>query len=281
LMGGRATGRPAAALVEAFGRDPNSWTDWLPRIAAVAPAPVLEATLARLREREGAVSGWAEFVRMLADAVGDVAAFRSTYSDNALRSPAAAAEVARRLLAEGRVEEAGRLLQDARAAAPKFKILGGRDAAAEPDFEWETAWIDYLEQSDRRDEAQDTRWASFERTLSAARAKAFTQRLTDFQDVEAEGRAFELAATHPDFQKGLAFLMDWPALPEAARMIAARGDEVKAGADQVELWAGRLLARQPAAAHSLLRKAAAAAFRRRDFATCDRLTLEADAINEG
>jgi hypothetical protein len=72
--------------------------------------------------------------------------------------------------------------------------------------------------------------------------------------------------------------MEWPAIPEAAGMILARADEVKAPAGQAELWAGRLRARQPAAAHLLLRKAAAAAFARRDFATCDRLTQEADAI---
>jgi len=176
--------------------------------------------------------------------------------------------------------EAGELLEAARSAAPKFKLLGGRGEPAEPDFDWETAWIEYLERSGKREAAQAARWASFERTLSASRAKDFTRRLSDFEDVEAEGRAFELAAAHADVQRGLSFLMDWPALPEAARLIQARGDEIKVGADLAELWAGRLRARQPAAAHTLLRKAAAAAFRRRDFATCDRLTLEADAMND-
>ncbi len=61
-------------------------------------------------------------------------------------------------------------------------------------------------------------------------------------------------------------------------MIQARADEIQAPAEAAELWASRLRARQPAAAHLLLRKAAAAAFRRRELATCDRLTLEADAI---
>lgn len=281
-VGRLISGRDAAqapALVEAIVRDPTRWIDWLPRFTTRVPGPLLAETLELVQPRQGSLPGWADLVRLLADAVGDVDAFRSTYSENALRAPSAAAEVARRLLAADRIEEAGRLLDDARAAAPKLRILGRQGDADEPDFDWETVWLDYLERSGRAEAAQVARWSSFERTLSAERARAFTRRLTDFQDVEAEGRAFEYAASHPDFQRGLAFLMDWPALPEAARMIEARGDEVKVGAEQAELWAGRLRARQPAAAHTLLRKAAAAAFRRRDFATCDRLTLAADALN--
>jgi hypothetical protein len=72
--------------------------------------------------------------------------------------------------------------------------------------------------------------------------------------------------------------MDWPALAEAARLIQARGEDIQISHEAAELWAAKLRGRQPAAAHTLLRKAAAAAFRRRDFATCDRLTAEADAI---
>ena len=123
------------------------------------------------------------------------------------------------------------------------------------------------------------RWSSFERTLSVDRLKAFTRGLAEFQDVEAEQRAFDYAAHHSDFARGLRFLMRWPALPEAARMIQARPDDVQAPPEQAELWAAQLRRRQPAAAEMLLRKAAAAAFRRRDFATSDRLAKEADAIN--
>jgi hypothetical protein len=269
----------AAALAQAIGRDASSWSAWLPILTANAPRPVVEAALGLLRAREGAVPGWGDLVRALADAVGDAEAYQATFSANALRAPSAAAEVAQRLLAAGDVEEAGRLLTAADAAAPKFGPLGALGKTSEPDFAWETAWIEYLERSGQPDAAQAARWSSFERTLSAERARAFTRRLSDFKDVEAESQAFAYAAGHPDAQKALAFLMDWPALPEAARMIEARGGEISVGVDQAEVWARRLQVRQPAAAHMLLRKAAAAAFRRRDFATCDRLTAEADAIN--
>jgi hypothetical protein len=182
-------------------------------------------------------------------------------------------------MASGRVAEAGRLLQ---AAAPKARDgrvpPGGEAGPGEPVYDWESTWIDYLESANEPEAAQAARWASFERTLSAPRARAFTGRLGGFDDVVAEERAFAHAAGHPDFERGLQFLMEWPAHAEAARMIHARPDEAQVSPEKAELWAGRLQARHPAAAHLLLRKAAAAAFRRRDLATCDRLTQEADAI---
>jgi hypothetical protein len=103
--------------------------------------------------------------------------------------------------------------------------------------------------------------------------------LPDFDDVEAEHRGFELAAKSRDFERGLRFLMEWPALLEASRMIEARSEDVDVAAETAELWAGKLRRRYPKAAHLLLRRAAAIAFRRRDFKTCERLTAEADTIS--
>ena len=143
------------------------------------------------------------------------------------------------------MDEAGRLLQAAAPLKATGKTAGGKVGAA-LDFDWETAWISYLDRSGRADAAQEARWSSFERTLSVERAKAFTSRLTDFEDVEAESRAFDYVAKQ-----------------------------------QAELWAARLRLRQPTAAHLLLRKAAAMAFRRRDYGTSDRLTREAEEIDVG
>jgi hypothetical protein len=177
-------------------------------------------------------------------------------------------EVARRLLAAGRVEEAGSLL---RAAAEVGR--GG------PDFGWESAWIDYLDASGEAEAAQAARWSSFERTLAAERLRAFTRRLADFDDVEAEERAFAYAAAHRDLQRALRFLMEWPALPEAAALVQARaGASAAAIEPHAEGWAERLRARQPRAAAVLLRIAAQAAYRRRDRAAGERLTQEAEGL---
>jgi len=80
------------------------------------------------------------------------------------------------------------------------------------------------------------RWSSFERTLSVDRARAFIGLLDDFDDVEAESRAFALAASYADFEAALRFLMEWPSLVEAARMIQRRSDGPGAS-EAAELWA--------------------------------------------
>jgi hypothetical protein len=266
LLAERGDAQPAEAMVEAISRDPVGWAEWLPAVLERAPAELIASVLTRMQLRREAGSG--DLVRLLADAAGDIEAYRQSHSEAELRTPAGSAELARRLLLAGRVDEAGAALEAAR-MQPKH---------ADIDFDWESAWIDWLEKSGEAETAQAARWASFERTLSAARVREFARRLPDFEDVEAESRAFEYAAAHPDFARALGFLIDWPAIPEAAAMIQARGSEIALGADTAEAWAARLQARQPAAAEALLRKAAAAAFKRRDFKTCDRLTEAADAI---
>ena len=108
------------------------------------------------------------------------------------------------------------------------------------------------------EEADAARWSRFERTLSADDLRALIARLPDFEDVVATDRAFELAARHPDAMRGLAFLMSWPALREAAALILARPGEIRGGHDQVPLWASRLAARHPGAALLLIRARARA-----------------------
>jgi hypothetical protein len=262
-----------AALAEAIASDPLGWGGRLDDLLAQVSPELAHVALVRLSADARASASWLPILRRLADATGDADAYRATFTDQALKDPSVAAEVANRLVAAGRVDEAGKVLA---AAQPKAGVL---KRAPEPDYDWESAWIAWLDAAGRGDEAQAQRWASFERTLSAERARDFTRRLADFEDVEAEQKAFELAAAHPDVETGLRFLIDWPALAEAARMIQARADalgEVSPAA--AEAFAARLRVRFPEAAHGLLRKAAAAAFRRREFATCDRLTAEAEAL---
>jgi hypothetical protein len=273
LMSGYDPVLASARLVDALAGQPSAWAEWLPSFLEQSPAPLAGQALRLVSERRSAAPGWLTLARQLADAAGDVDAFAATYPKDALATPSAAAEIGRRLLAAGRVEDAGRVLA---AAAPKPAFLKGRLPA--PDFDWESAWIDYLDGSGQVDAAQAVRWASFERTLSVERAKAHVGRLTGFDDVEAEQRALEHAATHADAERGLRFLMDWPALAEAGRMIQARADDLQPEPEEAEAWAAKLRRRQPAAAELLLRKAAAAALRRRDVKTAARLVEEADTI---
>jgi hypothetical protein len=279
LLADGDVGRAADGLTDAIAQSPTAWTAWLPAVLETAPPELASATLRRLSERRGAVAGWVTLIRQLADVTGDAAAYRATFTHRELLDPSAAAEVAQRLLAADRIAEAAALLEASRPVQGRDgRWTLGRGKTAEPDFDWETAWIEVLERSGRAPAAQAARWTSFERTLSAARVRDFTRRLADFDDVEAESRAFAYAAGHADAQRALQFLMDWPALAEAAQFIQARPDDIAVSGEDAEAWAAKLRPRQAEAAHTLLRRAAAAAFRRRDFATCDRLTAEADAI---
>jgi hypothetical protein len=263
-------GAPLAALI---AEEPAMWSGWAGPELFADRAELARTTLGFVADRSG--PGWGPVLRRLADAARDPEAFAATFTAEGVRQPEVAAQVAQRFLASGQLEAARRVLEGA--VKPSL-FRRGRAGSPEPDFDWESAWIDYLDAAGRTDEAQAARWASFERTLSPERGKAFTRRLPDFEDVEAEERIFATATAHPDAERALQLLMDWPALPEAARLIVARADELHLSPEQAEGWARKLRRRYPAAAERLLRCAAAEAFRRREFPTATRLTQEADSI---
>jgi hypothetical protein len=272
LLAPQPTGPAVHDLVQALQANPSGWSRWLPDLLTAAGADFAAEALRQMPARIGPAPGWITLIRHLADAAGDAAAYAATWTPEALKTPSVAAQVAERYLAAGQVEDAGETL---RAAAPASQ----RRRTVTPDVDWESAWIAYLETAGRGAEAQEVRWAAFERTLAADRLREVIRRLPDFEDVEAEQRAFAVAAGFPDAGAALRFLMEWPALAEAARLIEARGGEIDAGPEAAELWAAKLRRRHPKAAHLLLRRAAAAAFRRRVFKTCERLTAEAEAIS--
>jgi len=260
-------------LAAAIAEHPAEWSRWAETAFADTDVAAAQAVLAIT---SGGARGraWGGLVRRLADVSGDPAAYRDTFTSDALALPGVAAGVAVRFLQAGRLDDARQALEQA--VTPGLVRRGLRGAS--PDFGWETAWIDYLEAAGRRAEAQAARWTSFERTLSVERAREHLKRLPDFDDVAAEQRAFEIAAAFPDADAGLAFLMAWPALREAAQFVAERGRELSPDAEVAEGWARKLRPRHPAAAEALLRRGAAEAFRRRAFTVANRLTEEADAI---
>jgi hypothetical protein len=262
-----------ARLAAAIADQPVEWARWT-RSDLLKHHPTLaRAALSFLPARTGEV--WAHIVRTLADAAVDPDAYSATFTSEALREPEIAGVVAQRFLAGGRFEDARQILENA-VRPGLFKL--GRGGQPSPDFGWESAWIDYLEAAGRNVEAQEARWASYERTMSTERAKAYVTRLPDFEDVEAEERVFAIAREHDDAERALALLIEWPALAEAARFITKRGEELSLSPEQAEGWARRLQRRYPKAAEQLLRTAAAGAFRRREYRTSSQLTQEADAI---
>lgn len=150
----------------------------------------------------------------IADAQGDVDAFIAQFNEKTRKAPGIAAEIAERLLAAGRVEEALRALDSA-------EYRSGR-----PDFEFEDARIKVLEALGRDAEAQSARWTCFADALSAEHLRAYLKRLPDFDDVEAETRALDHAEQYRHLLPALSFLVTWPALDRAARLVIHRAGEL-------------------------------------------------------
>jgi hypothetical protein len=212
----------------------------------------LEATLAarstRSASRLDAI--YKDALRRLADASGDVDAFEATFAPDLRRTPLVSAEIARRLLAAGRGEDA---LATLHAGAPSEQ-RGRHQSNVEERAAWEEAMLEALDATGHHDEAQKRRWEAFEKTLSIPRLRTYLKGLADFDDVEAEDQAKAVAKRFPNFDTALAFLVSWPDLPAASRLVLTRSGEVNGADDTLVVEAARRLeGAYPLAATLLLR----------------------------
>jgi uncharacterized protein DUF6880 len=179
----------------------------------------------------------------IADAQGDVDAFIAQYEEPVRKVPKIAAEIAQRLLAAGRADEAWQAVE----AAEHWR-------AGWPDFEWEDARIDVLKALGRNDEAQVCRWSCFERFLSARHLRDYLKQLPDFDDVEAEEGALDYAERYEGLLQAVSFLVSWPSLNRAARAVTQRVEELDGNHYEVLTPAAEALAgKYPLAATLLLR----------------------------
>ncbi|MFA7431025.1 MAG: DUF6880 family protein [Rhodospirillaceae bacterium] len=182
----------------------------------------------------------------IADAQGDVDAFIAQYAEQTRKVPKIAADIARRLVSAGRADEALRTIE---AAEHPENISGGR-----PNFDWEDARIEALEALGRATEAQDDRWSCFEHFLSAPHLRAYLKRLPDFDDIEAEDRALDLAAGFDNALRALSFLTSWPSLDRAAGLVLQRANDMDGNRYDILTPAADALAeKHPLAATLLLR----------------------------
>lgn len=246
-------------LVEALSTRLDPWASWVGRGSPGLDPAVARRVLAGLPQGVRPTGRLALVVRKLADRAGDLDAWIRSIPDEDTRKPDVGAGIARRLALAGRAEE-GRAALEASRVEITPKARWGRSAAdaGAPSDAWSAAEIAVLEAEGRWPEADEARWARFARTLSADNLRALLARLPDFEDVEALDRAFEMAAAHPDAMRGLAFLMAWPALREAAALAIDRAGEIRGGHDDLPLWVGRLVGRHPLAALILVRARARA-----------------------
>lgn len=168
----------------------------------------------------------------VADARGDVDAFIALETATSPDRPDVAA-VAERLLAAGRAEEAldwiRRKPKPGIAALTRADLLEGAFVLGGPVRDETLLETRILDALGRKDEAQALRWERFERELDPQALRDYLARLPDFEDEEALERAFALAAGRKEASHGLHFLLVWPALDRAARLVLERRPE----------WSGR------------------------------------------
>ncbi|MDC9834514.1 DUF6880 family protein [Rhizobium binxianense] len=179
----------------------------------------------------------------IADAQNDVDAFIAQQPEPTLRAPMVAAEIADRLLLAGRAEEA-------------LEILDAADRRGwfELPFEWQSARVKALDALGRAEEAQAYQWQCFEQALNGEHLRAFLRRLADFDDIEAEEKAFAFAHGFPDVHRALGFFLTWPAPAEAAKLISNRQAELDGELYELMTPAAEMLQeKHPLAATLLLR----------------------------
>lgn len=182
-------------------------------------------------------------LKEIADVQGDVDAFIAQYDPAARKAPNVAAAIAERLLLAGRAGDALGFIE--RAEVGKYRWIP---------WEWQDVRMDVLEALDRKEEAQAFRWTCFQRELSTDYLRAYLKRLPDFDDIDAEERALDHAAAHPDLQRVLGFFLDWPALDRAARLLIDRRDEINGNTYELLAPAAEALSkRYPLAATLALR----------------------------
>jgi hypothetical protein len=252
-----ATAQDAAALgglAEAVGRHPQDYARWIGAAGEALTSELARGLLDALPADVFSARPARGAIRRLADRAGDLDLWLSLATPEEKGSPDFAAGAARRLLAAGRLDEARAALEAAlKPPSDRRWTFGRNPAAGHPALTpaWELASIDVLDAEGNRQEAQDLRWAMFERDLSPQPLRDYLSRLPDFDDVEALDRAFAHAAASADFGAAVGFLMDWPAHREAAALILSRPREAQRPWPRKAEWAARLLQRYPEAAEAL------------------------------
>jgi hypothetical protein len=179
----------------------------------------------------------------IADAQGDVDAYIAQQPEKTRKAPLVATDIARRLVSAGRTAEALETLD----------AIDSRSCVDAP-IEWQLARVEVLEALGRADEAQADRWRWFEQSLNDVHLRASIRRLPDFDDMEAEEKAFAFAQAFPEVHRALAFFLHWPAMAEAAKLVQKRRAELDGDLYELMTPAAEALAeKHPLAATIVLR----------------------------
>lgn len=184
----------------------------------------------------------------VADAQRDVDAYMARYSEEQLTYGTIAPDVARRLLDAGRVDEAFDIVTRARTAEDGKSIRMFR-------YDLDAVYEECLEKQGKTEELKAHLRRTFEQTLSAPCLRKYLKLLPDFDDIEAEEAALDFAEAYPHLGAAISFLVNWPSLDRAARIVMARAEELNGDSyHTLTSAADALEAKHPLAA-TLMRRA--------------------------
>ena len=196
-------------------------------------------------ENQGTLEGYTlkHALQKLADAMGDVDSYVAQQSSQSQSVPSVAADIAARLVKAGRAEDALMALDSADLTSRSWVPV-----------EWELTRIATLEALDQPKDAQAFRLSCFEATLNTDHLRAHLKSLPGFEDVDAEDHALNHALGFDDFNTALHFLVTWPALKHAAKLVVDRSGEIDGNHYELLTPAARTLESRHPLAATLLRR---------------------------
>lgn len=179
--------------------------------AAITERKAAEAKLKSDGWHYSMTSQWSEMRQSIATARGDLdllialEAKKQAHMKDTLG-------IAAKLLEAGRTAEALDWVRK-----PDQRTYGEPEDGLSPDRVSLEARI--LEAMDDGPAAQALRWRCFEARLSVEVLREYLKNLPDFEDMEAEGKAYAIALNHVDPEAALQFFLAWPRPDLAAQVI--------------------------------------------------------------
>jgi hypothetical protein len=179
--------------------------------------------------RDGHASAMRHALQEIADSQSDVDAYIALVPVEDRDRSHMGTEIGRRLLDAGRAAEALAALERAR---PKQRVHRADDdddlylAMYGPESTWEEVYIEALDATGQKEQAQTLRWKAFENRLASKQLRVYLKNLPDFDDFEAEERAMKYALDFRNFSAALDFFREWPDQARAAQLVLTRASEI-------------------------------------------------------
>jgi uncharacterized protein DUF6880 len=209
-------------------------------------------------KQAGRASAMRDALQQIADSQSDVDAYIALVPAKDRDRPHMGTQIGRRLLDAGRATEALAALEKARPKQHTRRLEDDVDlyvAMYGPESTWEEVYIEALDATDQKGQAQTLRWKAFEERLSSKQLRVYLKNLPDFDDFEAEERAMKHALGYRNFSAALDFFREWPDQARAAQLVLTRAAEIDGNLYFLLDPMARLLEGKHPLAATLLRRA--------------------------